>query len=186
MANHEPIPKNPYCLDPVPDGQYCYTDEDDESLLVKTFRNGKLHGLSLWHYSSGELWIEQTYRNGVPHGTTNYYEKSGSLHKSEQWWRGRFIGPGLEEGDTWQGYLKWTFGHGLKSVFFMWCFVSFIASINWSVINPNENHNLWLPTIFTFGIYFFGAALKAVQICLIFIWRFYQYRESFSDGMRNK
>ena len=55
-----------------------------------------------------ELWIEQAYRNGVPHGTTNYYEKSGSLHKSEQWWRGRFIGPGLEEGDTWQGYLKWT------------------------------------------------------------------------------
>jgi hypothetical protein len=92
MTDRKPISKNPFLLDPVPDGQYWYSDEDDESLLIKTFQNGKLHGPSYWHYGSGELWIEQQYSSGKLNGTTTYFNKDGSVLKRECWEDGLLSG----------------------------------------------------------------------------------------------
>ena len=92
MTDLKPISKNPNLLNSVPDGQYWYSDEDDESLLIKTFQNGKLHGPSYWHYGSGELWIEQQYSSGKLNGTTTYFNKDGSVLKREYWKDGRLSG----------------------------------------------------------------------------------------------
>ncbi len=87
----ELIFKNPNELDPIPDGRYAWFDKDDGSLLVKTYKGGKLNGTSFWHYSSGEPWIDQVYVDDIIHGVTVYYDKDGSVRKTEVWENGQMI-----------------------------------------------------------------------------------------------
>jgi len=91
MSETELIFKNPSELNPVPDGRYAFFDEDDGSLIVKTFQNGKLNGTSFWHYASGEPWIDQNYVDGIIHGVTIYYDKNGSVIRREVWEAGEPI-----------------------------------------------------------------------------------------------
>jgi antitoxin component YwqK of YwqJK toxin-antitoxin module len=83
--------QDPTKLEIVPDGEYSYYDEDDGSLLIKTYKHGKQHGPSYYHYNSGELWIEENYLDGKIHGTTKYYNKDGSTKKEETWKDGKYI-----------------------------------------------------------------------------------------------
>ena len=83
--------QDPTKLEIVPDGEYSYYDEDDGSLLIKTYKHGKQHGPSYYHYNSGELWIEENHVNGKTHGTTKYYNKDGSTKKEETWKDGKYI-----------------------------------------------------------------------------------------------
>ena len=67
--------QDPTKLDIIKDGRYTYYDEDDESLLIKTYKDGKLNGPSHFHYVSGEPWIITNFKDELEHGTTTYYEK---------------------------------------------------------------------------------------------------------------
>tara|TARA_B100000700_G_scaffold162925_1_gene180295 strand:+ start:2773 stop:3144 length:372 start_codon:yes stop_codon:yes gene_type:complete len=92
--------ENPSNLEVIPDGEYVYYDDEDESLLVKNYRDGKLNGPSYFHYLSGELWIETNFKDGLEHGTLNYYEKDGSIIRTETWENGKCIStnqPGKKE-----------------------------------------------------------------------------------------
>ncbi len=82
---------NPLELDTIPDGEYVYFDDEDESLLVKNYKDGKLNGPSYFHYVSGELWIETNFKDGLEHGTLTYYEKDGSIIRTETWENGNCI-----------------------------------------------------------------------------------------------
>ena len=95
--------QDPTKLDIIKDGRYTYYDDEDESLLVKNYKDGKLHGPSLFHYVSGELWIETNFQDGLEHGILNYYEKDGSIIKTETWENGKCIStnhPGRKEQKT--------------------------------------------------------------------------------------
>jgi len=83
--------ENPSNLEVIPDGEYVYYDDEDESLLVKNYRDGKLNGPSYFHYVSGELWIETNFKDGLEHGTLTYYEKDGSIIRTETWENGNCI-----------------------------------------------------------------------------------------------
>ena len=83
--------ENPSKLEVILDGEYVYYDDEDESLLVKNYKDGKLHGPSLFHYVSGELWIETNFQDGLEHGILKYYEKDGSIIKTETWENGECI-----------------------------------------------------------------------------------------------
>ena len=83
--------ENPSNLDVIPDGEYVYYDDEDESLLVKNYRDGKLNGPSYFHYVSGELWIETNFKDGLEHGTLTYYEKDGTIIRTETWENGKCI-----------------------------------------------------------------------------------------------
>lgn len=87
----ELIFQNPKDLDPIPDGRYAFFDDDDGSLLVKTYKDGRLNGTSFWHYASGEPWIDQDYVDDVIHGVTVYYDKDGSVRKTEVWENGKLV-----------------------------------------------------------------------------------------------
>lgn len=87
----ELIFQNPKDLDPIPDGRYALFDDDDGSLLVKTYEDGRLNGTSFWHYASGEPWIDQEFVDDVIHGVTVYYDKDGSVRKTEVWENGKLI-----------------------------------------------------------------------------------------------
>ena len=89
--------KNPSELDVIPDGRYTYYDEDDESLLIKVYKDGKLNGPSYFHYVSGELWIITIFKDGLEHGPTTYYEKDGSIIKTETWENGKYISTNIPE-----------------------------------------------------------------------------------------
>jgi hypothetical protein len=89
--------KNPSDLEVIPDGRYTYYDEDDESLLIKVYKDGKLNGPSYFHYVSGELWIITIYKDGLEHGPTTYYEKDGSIIKTETWENGKCISTNIPE-----------------------------------------------------------------------------------------
>ena len=73
----------------IADGRYTFRDEDDGSLLIKTYRNGKLNGPSYWHYGTGELWMEESYVDGLIHGTCKMYEKDGSIKATQVFEFGR-------------------------------------------------------------------------------------------------
>ena len=91
---------NPLDTDIILDGKYVYFDDEDESLLVKNYKDGKLNGPSYFHYVSGELWIETNFKDGLEHGTLNYYEKDGSIIRTETWENGKCIStnqPGKKE-----------------------------------------------------------------------------------------
>ena len=88
MSETDLIFENPLSLETIPDGRYAFFDEDDGSLILKSYANGKLNGTSSWHYSSGEPWIDQDYVDGEIHGETIYYNKDGTMLKREQWQRG--------------------------------------------------------------------------------------------------
>ena len=83
--------QDPTKLDIIKDGRYTYYDEDDESLLIKNYKDGKLNGPSYFHYVSGELWIETNFHDGLEHGILKYYEKDGSILKTEIWENGEYI-----------------------------------------------------------------------------------------------
>ena len=87
----ELIFQNPNELDPIPDGRYAFFDDDDGSLLVKTYKHGKLNGTSFWHYASGEPWSDQDFVDDVIHGVTVYYDKDGSVLKTEVREHGQMI-----------------------------------------------------------------------------------------------
>ena len=89
--------KNPSDLEVIPDGRYTYYDEDDESLLIKVYKDGKLNGPSYFHYVSGELWIITIFKDGLEHGPTTYYEKDGSIIKTETWENGKCISTNIPE-----------------------------------------------------------------------------------------
>lgn len=94
---------NPLELDTIPDGEYVYFDDEDESLLVKNYKDGKLNGPSYFHYVSGELWIEEHFKDGLIHGTTKYYNKDGSIVKTEVWENNKCVStnqPGRKEEKT--------------------------------------------------------------------------------------
>ncbi|URQ72219.1 hypothetical protein M9C84_06925 [SAR86 cluster bacterium] len=95
--------ENPSNLDVIPDGEYVYYDDEDESLLVKNYRDGKLNGPSYFHYVSGELWIETNFKDGLEHGTLTYYEKDGSVIKTETWENGKCISTNTPEKTTKSG-----------------------------------------------------------------------------------
>lgn len=88
---------NPSDLEVILDGEYVYYDYEDESLLVKNYKDGKLHGRSLFHYVSGELWIETNFKDGLEHGNLTYYEKDGSIIKTETWENGKCISTNIPE-----------------------------------------------------------------------------------------
>ena len=95
--------QDPTKLDFIKDGRYTYYDDEDESLLVKNYKDGKLNGPSYFHYVSGELWIETNFQDGLEHGILNYYEKDGSVIKTETWEKGECIStnhPGRKEEKT--------------------------------------------------------------------------------------
>lgn len=75
--------QDPSELENIPDGKYSFWDEDDASLLIKTYKNGKLDGPSYWHYATGEVWMEEHYVEGVIHGTSTMYEKDGSIKATQ-------------------------------------------------------------------------------------------------------
>ena len=89
--------QNPSELEVIPDGRYTYYDEDDESLLIKVYKDGKLNGPSYFHYVSGELWIITNFKDGLEHGPTTYYEKDGSIIKTETWENGKCISTNIPE-----------------------------------------------------------------------------------------
>tara|TARA_A100001035_G_scaffold97698_1_gene76600 strand:- start:897 stop:1256 length:360 start_codon:yes stop_codon:yes gene_type:complete len=91
--------ENPSNLKVIPDGEYVYIDDEDESLLVKNYKNGKLHGPSYFHYVSGELWIKTNFKDGLEHGTLTYYEKNGSIMKTETWENGKYISTSKPESE---------------------------------------------------------------------------------------
>ena len=84
--------KNPYELEIILDGEYIYFDDEDGSLLVKNFKDGKLNGPSYFHYSTGELWIEAGFIDGNEHGISKYFNKDGSFIKKEIWENGMYLG----------------------------------------------------------------------------------------------
>ena len=90
--------QDPTKLDIIKDGEYVYVDDNDESLHVKNYRNGKLNGVSYFHYVTGELWIESYFKDGLEHGTTIYYEKDGSVQNIQTWENGELIS--TEEPET--------------------------------------------------------------------------------------
>lgn len=94
MTDSELIFQNPEEFDQVPDGRYAFFDDEDGSLLVKTYKDGKLNGTCFWHYASGEPWIDQEYLDDVIHGVTVYYDKDGSVRKTETWQNGKLISSG--------------------------------------------------------------------------------------------
>ncbi len=83
--------KNPSELEIILDGEYVYYDDEDGSLLVKTYKDGKLDGPSYFHYDTGELWIEASFYDGLEHGTSKYFNKDGSLIKKEVWENGKHV-----------------------------------------------------------------------------------------------
>ena len=80
--------QDPTKLDIIKDGEYFYYD-DDGSLIVKNFKDQKLHGPSYFHYVSGEPWIETNFHNGIENGSTIYFEKDGSIKHVETWKNGK-------------------------------------------------------------------------------------------------
>jgi len=94
---------NPSDLEVILDGEYVYYDDEDESLLVKNYKDGKLHGRSLFHYVSGELWIETNFKDGLEHGNLTYYEKDGSIIRTETWENGKCISTNTPEKTTQSG-----------------------------------------------------------------------------------
>ena len=80
--------RNPTELKNIPNGEYYYRDEDDESLLIKNYKNNQLHGPSFYFYNTDDIWIRQNYKNGLIHGKTFYYNRDGSLKKKEIWIKG--------------------------------------------------------------------------------------------------
>ena len=84
--------QDPSELESIPDGTYSFWDEDDGSLLIKTYRNGKLDGPSYWHYGTGEVWMEEHYVDGETHGTSAMYEKDGSIKAIQVFEYGKVIG----------------------------------------------------------------------------------------------
>ena len=94
---------NPSDLEVILDGEYVYYDDEDESLLVKNYKDGKLHGRSLFHYVSGELWIETNFKDGLEHGNLTYYEKNGSIIRTETWENGKCISTNTPEKTTQSG-----------------------------------------------------------------------------------
>ncbi len=84
--------KNPYELEIILDGEYIYFDDEDGSLLVKNFKDGKLNGPSYFHYLTGELWIEAGFIDGLEHGISKYFNKDGSFIKKEIWKNGKYLG----------------------------------------------------------------------------------------------
>ena len=87
----EEYQQDPSDLESIPDGRYSYLDEDDGSLLIKTYRNGKLNGPCYWHYGTGEVWMEEHYVDGVIHGTSKMYEKDGSIKATQVFDHGTVI-----------------------------------------------------------------------------------------------
>ncbi len=83
--------QNPSELEVIPDGEYLYLDEEEESFIRQNYKNGKLHGPSCFHYVSGELWIETNFKDGLEHGTLTYYKKDGSIIRTETWENGECI-----------------------------------------------------------------------------------------------
>ena len=80
-----------------------YYDDEDESLLVKNYRDGKLNGPSYFHYVSGELWIETNFKDGLEHGTLTYYEKDRTVIRTETWENGKCISTNTPEKTTKSG-----------------------------------------------------------------------------------
>jgi len=56
---------------------------------MKTYKNGKLHGLEkIWHID-GKLWVQYNYKNGKLHGLCESWDRNGVLRYKENYKNGK-------------------------------------------------------------------------------------------------
>ena len=62
-------------------------------------KNGKLHGVMLWRYRTGERKVETHYREGVPFGESTHWDSFGRVSRSDFFENGQIVKTVNERGE---------------------------------------------------------------------------------------
>ena len=52
---------------------------------------GQLHGVCIYYYNNGNVWIKERFVNGVQHGIRERYFNNGKLWSKEYWINGELV-----------------------------------------------------------------------------------------------
>lgn len=80
-----------------------YHEVFNEIKSIKRYKDGKLHGESIWFYITGALELRAQYRDGKVNGFAYFYYPSGSLKSIREYKDGKLINIGS---DYWDNKVK--------------------------------------------------------------------------------